>query len=193
MARNALVPGFIRLYYTTVVSSIPLTHVMNLGVASPNFAVSPPTVQKKDTTTINWTAAVDALVLVLKPLFQSTTTFSLAELYQQVDVNSAPVLKANYNPAAVGTGGATTTRAGQVVFTCKSANGSLLRLTLLESNVAVDLRQPYASMTASEKALIDYVTGATTWIYTRGNSFPLVMSFKTSKENDKLRKLRLNL
>lgn len=170
-----------------------MTHVQTLSVAAPVWSGAASTIQRKSAANVLWTTAVGELVALLRPLMNAATTYINAEIWRQDTATDDPIFIATAALALAGTAAGTTLSAGQMVIDFKGADDSDLRFTLLEPGTTANRRVAYPAMTAAEKALVDYIVGATTWLYTRGNSFPVNVGFLTTKTNDVLRKSRLNL
>lgn len=193
MPRNTLAPGFIRLRSACLINGIALEHIQLIGVFNPVWTPGAPTIQKKDSAQILWTTAIAALMVPLKPLFTDDTAWLGAEIFRQDAPGDEPLFFATTTLTDVGSVAGTAVSGGQAVFSFKGADDSAMRFTLLESNIAVDLNHDYAALTTARKALADYIIGSTSWLTTRGNSFPAAFSKMVSKQNDKLRKIRLLL
>lgn len=192
MPKASLAPGFIKIQQTTIVSTVPMDHYQTLGIYSPTWSGATSTIQRRNAANVLWTTALGELITLMRPLFSTATTFIGAELWRQDTPTSDPSFVATTLLGLAGTTG-TVQNATQALFEFKGTDDSSLRFTLIESNIAANLRHPYTGMTANEKALVDYLVGTTNWVITRGNSFPDHVGFKTSKVNDKIRKHRFNL
>ena len=193
MPRKSLAPGFIKIFQSTTISGTPMSHVQTLSIAGPTWLGALTTLLRKSGAAVVWTTAVTELIVLLRPLMGTGTTYINAEIWRQDTATDDPLFISTVAIALAGTNGAATLSAGQAVIDFKGADDSDLRFTLLEPAMAANRRLAYLGMTAAEKALCDYIVGATTWLYTRGNSFPVNVGFLTSKTNDVLRKSRLNL
>ena len=193
MPRSTLAPGFIRLYSTTVISAVAANHTQELGIAAPAWSGLTTTITKKDGGTGIWSVELAAFIVLWKALHQAATTFTTAEIWKQTLPTDDPILQATVTLNVVGTAAGSAQSACQSVFAFRGADDSGMRLTALEGVRAHNARVAYAGLTAAEKAVVDYVIGSGTWLYTRGNSFPVGFTMMTSKINDKLRKQRLNL
>lgn len=190
MSTNCLAPGYIKLAYT----SNGHAHTMTIPVKPSGSGVAMSVTEKSGVTEV-WTTALEALLVLLAPFFHTTDSFDSAEIFLQADCASAPVFQDSYTPSGTtnGSNSAADTQWSQAVWTFRTQLGGRAKLTLLETSVALDAKLPYGSLSSgATKALFDYVTGSTGWLYARDNSYPNIGLNLVSKVNDVLRKKFLN-
>jgi len=189
MAINCLAPGFMRLFY----ESNGHNHQMVLPVI-PNTVAPSFLLRKKGGGTISQSDAVVALWSVVSPIFADADTLSGWEAFTQADCASAPVFQ---NPGTavglVGSSGIADQQWVQAVLTFKTVAGGRGRFTLLEQANAQDQKASLSSLSATPVGdLVDYLTGADSWVVARDGSYlGLPLNFVT-KVNDALRKKFLN-
>lgn len=129
---NAIAPGYIQIEYTSAYAP----HIMTLPVnnITPNFA-SPlnSQIEAWDTSLVDWTDMVDALVAEFLPRFPSTVTFDIATLWNQPTPEDLPMFISSYSVSAVGTqvtpGWA---KATQETISARDTAGYVAKLTLLD-------------------------------------------------------------
>ncbi len=195
MPLNSLAPAFIKLRYSTIVSAISMTHVMVLPVMEVSDDGDNTLLLRKGATSQLWTTCVDDLVLVLKPLFSAAgvTTFDFADLYLQADANSTPVFTSTHLIAVTATGGTGTVSELMETYSFRSADGGKFKLLLLEGLATVNNRHTYGTLSAAQKALVDFLIGNNSFVHARDNSYLQTFLFQTTKTNDILRKKRMGL
>jgi hypothetical protein len=186
---NCLAPGYIKLFYT----SNGHTHVQTIPVkpasVAPNFDLT-----KKGGGTVDQNTAIVGLIAVMAPFFYTADSFTGWEAYTQADCAHAPVFQ--NNGTIVGVSG-TNTHIDypwvQMLMTFKSVGGGRARFQMMEGATAQDIKIDLAGTTdAALVALRDYITGASSWLTARDNTFINVPIRFITKLNDELRKKYLN-
>lgn len=188
MAINCLAPGYTKIAYTS--NAHPHTMVIPVLPDGSGLAMH---IKTKAGASIVWSVGVGALVALLAPMFDTTATFSGAEIYTQDDCASAPVFQDSMALAIAGTNGGSAFRFQQYAFSFRSVLGGRGFIKLMESDwQGNDQKVPYAAMEATPKALADYLTGTTSLFYARDNSYLSACLNGVTKVNDELRKRYLN-
>lgn len=184
MARHSLFPNSITINYHANGHS----HKQVLPVAAITPSGDTWTLETRGSGAVEWTAAVDDLIALYKPLFDASSSFDSAELFDYEATESPAIFLASYDIEESGTNVGSAADFVQAVMPLKAAGGTSLRLTLIESTVPADTRLTLAGLGASNYAtLIEYVLSDDDWIITRGGTFPTSSLGITTKENDKLR------
>lgn len=183
---TSLAPGFARVTY----SGVRFPHHMTIPVKYSGTPVpgTEPTLANKGGSTTAGLAAMLTFFTTLQPLFKTTVKFGLVE-FHTIDPTTGLdtfIWAGDINLAGTDTG--TQQAMEQSVFTFKTVGGTLYRLYLMETNENPNLKiyPPFTS--AIDNDIVDYVTGAASVIYGRGNFFPFAVISKVTKTNDKLRK-----
>lgn len=194
MPLHSLAPGYAKIHYTIESGSV-LEHVMTLPLKITLLDGDTTEVGRKGDIDILWDDAVAEYVTPLADLFAITgTEFVRADLFSQADADSPPIYEATTDLSGfAGTSNGAIAVAQQDVYTFKSQNGGGIRVTLLEDTQGVNNHRAYGALGVVPKAFVDYLLGATSCYYARDNGFPQVFLFQTTKENDKLRRIRFNL
>lgn len=185
MARHSLFPNSITIHYTS--NDHDHLQVIPVGVV----AGSAPgwTLPTRDASTVDWRTAVEDFVTLEAELFASSDSFAYAELFTYEATNGPAEFLAAHTLDIAGASVSTAKDYVQSVFPFKGLGGLSLRLTLLESVIAVDQHLPSsATGSADIDALIAFILSDDDWLITRGGAFPSVSLGFTSKVNDKLRK-----
>lgn len=179
MALNFPGPYSIRLFYTTTPTGFqPATHKLELNcdvVGTPevggDFADIQLSLRGGGTQAAN--VAILAFVTLIKPLFSTTTDFTIAEMWKYEPNSFDATFIAALPIAEVGTGGAPTAAmaASQVICTFRSAEGGIAKFALMESQIAPALRLSYPTGNTTINAVMAYVAGPTTWVLARDTSY----------------------
>lgn len=190
MARNSLAPGYVVIHYTVAglehTQTLPVFPVMPAGTGTLLFS--------KGGSSIAWVTAITAYLNASKGLFSSAdATLDFADLFTQADEFSAPVFQDTHSFAIAGTNATATTESGQAVFGWRTQNGGRGKSQWMETAFPDDFIQVPASYGTDAATFATYVLGATSIVYARDGSFMSSGIRLITKENDKLRKIRLNL
>ncbi len=182
---TSLAPGYVRITY----SGSLFPHHMTVPV---QYVLSPtpgdePDLVLKDETTLGAVAAIAALIDVIKPFFKNTTNFGLAEAHTVDPTTGEDQFIFAWDIATVGTGSDANIPTSQAVLTMKARLGTLYRLYLMEGDAPVNQHAipPFAGALGD---LVDFLTGDTSPVYARGNSFLFGAVSYITKFNDSLRK-----
>lgn len=194
MTRYSLAPGYITLNYTVTIATIAMQHHMRFQIQpeAPVW-VALNLVPANGGAGVLWSTAVDALMLVLKPLFSTGTTFVDATLHRQDTASSAPILIATSALGVVGTNGGAAATSLEAKYIFRSSNGNLYYSTLIEPAGTPDQALQYAGLTAGQKAWVDYVRGTTSIIRARDQGLTTTFLRLVTKANDRVRKKRMQL
>jgi len=189
MPRHSLFPGFIKISYTANLHP----HVQVLPVnADPTAAGGSFTIPTRGGAPVDWQDAVMAWCTLLAPEFDTAASFDTAEIYNfEASPGPADFLQ-GMTVGVAGTNVSAPANFGQAVFTFKGLAAAAVRPTINESTIPVDQKIPYASLGASEQAIVDFILGDDDWIAMRGGGFPTLFKQLVTKTNDKLRKKYFN-
>ncbi len=183
---TSLAPGYVRVTYDGVL----FPHHMTIPV---KFSGTPtpgtePDLILKDASTDGVESAIAALMAVIQPFLKTTVHIGLAEAHTVDDTTGEDAFIYAWNVGLLGTSSAATVAMSQVVFSFKTAIGTPYKLYIMEGTQPVNIRQlpPYTETIYDNAS--DFVIGATSPCYGRGNSFPFVPVSVINKTNDKLRK-----
>lgn len=194
MPRKSLAPAFIVIKYTTTVNSVVLNHEMVVPVNVLVWNGDTTNLIRKGGTNAVWSTEMVTFVQTFDDMYHTSSVFTTFELWRQDSAAADPQLIATYAPVGlVGTSAGTTVQASGVCYAFRSLEDSAYRLMLMESNQAADQRKAYASLSATQKAPIDYLLGANSPVYARSNSYLSTFGIYTTKTYDVLRKKRLGM
>jgi hypothetical protein len=187
MALNSLSPAWIQLNYT----SNGHQHRAILP-CKPNggwVAGFEPSLQKKDTTDIDATAAVAAYWNVAKPFFNTSSTLDSYYAYSRPTPSDPPEFIYTAPIGLAGTSAFATVPGVETVISFKTSLLGGLKLYLMEAVLAANIKTPLPTpLDAATLAFTDYVIGDDGWITGRNNQFPLAPLFLTTKLNDYYRR-----
>lgn len=182
MALNYPGPLEVRLFYTCDFPSNrgKRVHQTRLsfqasGTVSPGDLFADIDVLKRLGTTVDLQTSVTALVNLLKPLYNATyTTFDYAECWKYTAGTFESIFISSMTIAAAGTGGSGNLVAGQDIYTFRTFEGGIFKLSLQENIGNVSESVPYAGLDASNQALVDFFTAdANSHYLARDTSYPL--------------------
>lgn len=142
---------------------------------------------------VDWVDCVTNYVTELLPLFAAADEFTEAELWAYDAPDADPIFKAGFILGLAGTSTGTIL-AGQAVYAFRSEAGNIMRPTLMETNLALNVKLTYTGLGASvSKDIVDYILSSAGWLVARDGSFPIGLTYLTTKMNDHLREVRFNL
>jgi len=194
MPRKSLAPAFVVVNYTAIVNSITLPHQMIIPVNVAVWAGDSTNIIQKGGGNQLWSTAVGTFLATIVPMYHTSSVFSNYELWRQDSASSDPVLISIFTPAGlVGTSGGIAVLGGGTCYAFRSTEDSAYRLILIESNQGYNQRLAYASLSATQKAPVDYLLGSTSLLYARSNAYLATFGILTSKCYDKVRKKRLGM
>ena len=193
MPRKSLAPAFVEVQYTTTIGTTVLNHTMIIPVNVTAWAGSSTLINKKGGGTVAWFTGVLAMLATIVPMYPAASGFHTFKLWRQDTASDDPVLIDTYPSALVGTSGGSSVQASGVCYAFRSTEDNAYRLLLIESNQTADQRRAYATLSATQKAPVDYLLGADSIVYARGNSYLQTFGIFTSKTYDKVRKIRMGL
>lgn len=191
---NSLFPGFFRFFYK------------NGGQEHRHEVPIVPSVDGASITAISLlrqangdgvavTAAAEAYATAFRKLHPTTTTVERWELYSVASPGAIPVLQALGSINLPGTGVGAKVEDSQATITFKTKAGGLIKVVVLDTYFQYDqIVSTYTvGGTVNESAYIEYMLGPTNIRVGRDNAFPLTFKRIVTKQNDALRKARLNL
>lgn len=180
MTTNFPGPYEVRLFYSVNVTGAGgvLQHEQRLNVQcasdpSVGTAFSAITLVNGYGHNLDLQAVVDAWVAICKPLHNSgSATFDYAELWKYTPGTFLSSFVSSYTVGVGGTSGSSVVPASQSIYTFRSTEGGILKISLLDTVEAVNaLPKTYAGLSALEKAVADFVLDDVPVGYTYGNFF----------------------
>lgn len=179
MATNFPGPYELRLNYTSSVGGNVLTHQMRQNIqvlGDPESGADFDTLEvvNRDTSVQLADDLVDAWVAILRPLLNSTTnSITTAEIWRYVAESFEATFISAYDVNLAGSSGTAITGAAQAIWTFRTAEGGIMKISLMESIIGPGATLLYAAQTAAQKALVDYVLDTDSPFIARDTSFPV--------------------
>jgi len=191
MPAHSLAPGFVEFQYTYS----NLLHKMRLPVTpGAGWAVGlQPNLVQKNGVDVGFDAAVDAFAALLRPMFANTTEIVKAEAWFYPTNSPDPIWVYTRAIGLVGTNAGANTSAGQMVISYRTLLGGIMKLYLLEGVWAINVRNSWPFGASAATNIANFMIGNTSWIYGRDNAGLIVPIWLTTKTNDAIRKIRLNM
>jgi len=196
MALNFPGPYEVRLFYTVNHTTGLYTHSARYNVVcavdpNPGDAFSTISVVKRNTDTVALDVAVDTWVALLQPLFVAApTAFLYAELWKYDPLSFEASFVSTYDISLAGTGGGSVNPGGQAIFTFRTQEGGVMKVSLMETAIASGGSLPYVSLNAAQGALVDTLTNGTTPWLARDTSYPFAFVQMHPGVNEALYKKR---
>lgn len=134
----------------------------------------------------------DELVTLLQPFYTAAgTAFLNAELWAYVAGTFDASWISAYEINEVGTSVVVEQLAGQSIYTYRTIEGGLFKLTLMECNHYQSVSMVYPDLTADNQALVDFcVADDESWFLARDTSYPLLFLKLHPGQNEHLFKRR---
>lgn len=175
MALNYPGPWTVKIFYT----HSGLEHVLQLnttvlGSPVPGTLFADMDIDDDILGSVGLDTAVDDLVTLMRPMFNTGTDITRAELWKNIPDSFEAQYWSSYAINLAGTSANPAILAGQVIFTFRTYEGGIMKIYLQEAYHSPGASLVYADAYAVEKAFIDhFVSGAQRWI-ARDTSAPFV-------------------
>jgi len=183
---TSLAPGYARVTYDGQLFPHHMTIPVNIsGTPTPG---TEPDLILKDVSTLGAEAAIGALITEILPAFASGINFGLAEIHTVDDTTGEDQFIYSWNLGLSGSSPFAAVPMSQVIMNFKTTLGTAYKLYLLEGVQTPNVKTlpPYGATFFTDIA--DFVTGAASPVYGRGNAYPFTSVSWISKINYKLRK-----
>lgn len=204
MAINFPGPFELRIPYTIATLTAPvIEHVQRLNIdlvgtpAQADVFSNYDVVDKDGDTTIALSTWIEAYLALFNALFDTSMDVGNIELWKYPTAQSFDsVFWSSYTPTAnAGTGAGAPFNSGQVYHTFRTAEGGILKISLMEALRAAGSPVLYGSLSAAEQAFIDFVLdgdGATysAVILARDTSYPIAYNKAFPGQNEAVFKKR---
>lgn len=185
-------PYELRFFYSTQPLGQPLMqHVHTFDVLL-NGPMTPPIdfefVEAESRTGIITSLAdfVDAYVLVLKELFNASSTIIRAELWGDEEEDGDKIFLGVYPIGVVGLVAGSASVAQQLTITFRSTNGGIMRMQLMETAYGGTAVDDYPFQDSDIQAYAAFVSGVASPITARDNGFPFSPLRASFGENERL-------
>lgn len=193
MVQNFPGPYELRVEYTTKIGGTPLIHTQRLNVdltAVPTPGDDFTNINLKTrggiltpdlaTGVENWLGLIDAR-------FNISTDFGIVELWAYVPLTFDATFISAYSPTIVaGTDAVNSTIvAAQEVYTFRTVEGGVMRLTWIETTSLPTQPESFPTGTASINAIEQFIIGASNWVLARDTSYPFASMRFLGGQNEK--------
>jgi len=197
MAKNFPGPFEVRIFYTTTLSTIPLTHEMRLNF-DPNAAVAPGTdfslvpvvnhlgsVSDLETELLAWIA-------LMAPIYHNSATFDFAECWEYTPLTNDAKFVSTYDISDVGTSSTQSFNSGQAMFLFRTREGASMRINLMESIIVSGQPRAGSALVTAEANLVNYVIDPAVGGYWLGKdtSYPFAFTRLFPGQNEAIFKKR---
>lgn len=187
MAQNSLYPGFVKIKY----SSNGHIHHQVLPVKADTHAPGeePEFLLRDNANVVLMSTAVDAYIALIDNAFNTTDSFIVAEYWNIASVDADPVFEYAYEIGATGAAVAADIPNSQMCISLRTSAGGLLKLYLMETGFATNLKDDYPFSNSSVAAITAYLCATSTgWVVGRDGTYPISPLRMLTKVNDALRK-----
>lgn len=196
MALNYPGPFELRLYYTTTVSSTPLTHVARYNIdidgAAPGAAFSAMNVKSVNGSNPTLAAYLSDWVDLFRPVLSSGAGNSIdyAELWEVTPGTFDMSFVSAESIGLAGLSGSTTQPASQGILTFRTVQGGILKLSFMECVFVSGNKDTPPFSLSPVTAIADFVTGGDNAFLGRDTSRPFAVIAFFPGQNEALFKRR---
>jgi len=193
MVQNFPGPYELRIEYTTLIGAIPIIHTQRLNLdltTIPNPGddfTNINVVTRGGVATPVLSAVVDSWLFLVAGRFEDVTTFGIVELWKYTPLTFDAVFISAYT--SVVTNGSDVTNptvvATQEVYTFRTQEGGIMRLTWLETITAAAQPQTFPTGSATVDAIETFVVSSINWILARDTSYPFASLRFLGGQNEK--------
>lgn len=117
--------------------------------------------------------AVEDLVTILKQWYTAADTFVKFDLWKYTPYSFDKLWISTHSLAISGTSGSSTVKAGELIFTARTQEGGLWKLTLEESVVGTFEKTAWGAVGGTAATLLALVEGTDNWMLARDTSYPI--------------------
>lgn len=193
MVTNFPGPYEVRIEYTTLVGTAPLIHTQRLNldltaVPSPGTAFNNINVITRGlSATPDLAAAIEAWLTIVAARFSDTTTFGIIELWSYAPVSFDATFISAYSPTVIAGSDAInpTQVATQEIYTFRTVEGGVMRVTWLESVSGSQVPVSFPTGNASINAIEAFIVSSVNWILARDTSYPFASMRFLGGQNEK--------
>lgn len=179
MAINYPGPYEVRIFYNVYNGITTVQHVQRLnvrvdGTPTPGAAMDTIDFLRRDNIPFDAAAEITAWVTLIKTRWtvHANNVITHAELwkYEANSFDASFISTMDLSVAATGSG--TTLIAGQEIYTFRTSEGGVMKLSFMETVQAQGAPQSYAALSAGQKAIVDAVRNGTSPWLARDTSYP---------------------
>lgn len=189
-------PYEVRYRYTPPVSGQQtLEHVQKLNCQLdssplPGSSLVGVNVITRSTLTTDLTAAVQGWLNLIRGLYATTTDFFACELWKYTAGTFDATFIAPIAASTQGTSGFANQANQQSIYTFRTQEGGLLRLTFMETFLLPGLRESPPYVNAISNDIANFVNSPLCWLLARDTSYPIATLHHLPGQNEALFKRR---
>lgn len=183
------------IFYTTLVSGVPLEHVAKLNVDCvgplfPGQDFSTIEFVTKGAGPVNGLAAILDWADLMKAFFHTANTIDRVELWSVAPESYDRTFISAADIGVDGTNVGATIPASQVIFTFRTSEGGIMRLNLMEASELPGRPQTLPNGFPTIDNVANFVVSDNNWILGRDTSYPVATIRYLPGQNEKLFKFR---
>lgn len=184
---SKLAPGFIRFAYEG--TRIPHHQVIPIKFATPPTPGVEPQLERSGGTPVDFSIGfLGYLTNAFRPQLPTTMSIGTADVYAVDAITGVRQFIYTINAGVLGTSVETQVPFTQAVWVFKSTVGKPIKVYVMESVYAPDVRNVGVVPADARQDMIDYVLSADNIIHGQTDAFPLAFMTFTTKINDVLRR-----
>lgn len=193
MTMNYPGPYELRIYYNVYTGSITLTHCQRLnvrvdGTPVPGTPMGDIDFLRRDNTPFSATGEIDAWVTLMRARFatHANNVITHAELWKVAPQSFDASFVSTYGINVAANGAGNTTIAGQEIYTFRTLEGGIMKLSFMQTGEPVGPPKSYAALIAGQKAIVDAVVNGTSPWLARDTSYPFAFIRMFPGQNEAL-------
>lgn len=167
-------PYEVRMFYTVnTIQHVQRLNVRVDGTPAPGTAMADIDFLRRDNLTYTATDEIEDWADLIKPLLSSaSSTIDFAELWKYEPGTFNAEFISTHPLAVAGTNASAYNPAGQIIFTFRTLEGGLMKISVMETTFLKGLPLAYPAMSAAAQAVADAVQlGTSPWL-ARDTSYP---------------------
>lgn len=191
-------PFGLRIFYTMSFSSVPLQHQMELNIdlagtpVTPGQLFSDYDIKVRAATTQALDAYVDDWVALIRPFFSNAGGNSIdrAELWEYTPDSFDASFVSTYDIALAGTSVSSTSPSSQGIFTFRSQNGGIMKISLMETVIPAGPTDFPPLLDAARQDLANFVISLNNGFLARDDGWPFALMAFHPGQNEAVFKKR---
>lgn len=195
MAINFPGPYTIKIFYQTTYSTVPTDHVQELNfdvdvVPDPGDPFSDIIAVLTGGGTANMATVTANWVSLIEKIFHTSALFDHAEVWQYTPGTFLSSFVSTYDLSVNGESVSATPPAGQAIYTFRTVEGGIMKLSFMEASIAQNFPLAYGALSQAEKDIVDVVVNGTYPWLARDTSRPFSFIRSYGGQNEALFKKR---
>lgn len=165
------------------------TYAINLKIDGDPSAGTPETsisTIRRDLSLVNVNTALQALIDLYKVRFPTDYAFGGAQLWKVADQSFEKQFISTLSANALGTNAGSVVLAHYSMYTFRTQEGGLMKLTHLEDVEDSKNQRTYAELGGGEQALVDFIISDQNWVLAYDTSYPIGFIRGSYGENEAL-------